>query len=73
MVELIRGLDAETVRANLARVQERIAGAGRVPGEVEILVRERQVADHWMVEAPDAAAMEEDVVGGPPGSEVTTS
>ena len=37
MVDLIRGLTAETVRVNLERVQERIADAGRDPAEVEIL------------------------------------
>lgn len=37
MVELIRGLSADTVRANLERVRERIAATGRDPAEVEIL------------------------------------
>ncbi|MGH2842429.1 MAG: YggS family pyridoxal phosphate enzyme [Solirubrobacteraceae bacterium] len=37
MVELIHGLRADTVRANLERVHERLAAAGRAPGEVEIL------------------------------------
>lgn len=37
MVDLISGLRAEVVRENLARVRERIAEAGRDPGEVEIL------------------------------------
>jgi uncharacterized pyridoxal phosphate-containing UPF0001 family protein len=37
MVELIHGLNADTVRANLAAVNERLATAGRKPGEVEIL------------------------------------
>ena len=37
MVDLIRGLTAETVRVNLERVRERIADAGRDPAEVEIL------------------------------------
>jgi PLP dependent protein len=37
MVELIHGLSADTVRANLSVVNERLAGAGRKPGEVEIL------------------------------------
>lgn len=37
MVDLIQGLAAETVRANLMRVRERIAQAGRDPAQVEIL------------------------------------
>ncbi len=37
MVDLIHGLTPERVRANLERVRERIADAGRDPGEVEIL------------------------------------
>ncbi|MGB0096869.1 MAG: YggS family pyridoxal phosphate enzyme [Solirubrobacteraceae bacterium] len=37
MVELIRGLRADRVRANLERVQSEIASAGRDPTEVEIL------------------------------------
>jgi PLP dependent protein len=37
VVDLIRGLTAERVGANLERVRERIAAAGRDPGEVEIL------------------------------------
>ena len=37
MVDLIHGLTPECVRANLERVRERIADAGRDPGEVEIL------------------------------------
>ncbi|HTW12905.1 MAG TPA: YggS family pyridoxal phosphate enzyme [Solirubrobacteraceae bacterium] len=37
MVDLIHGLSAETVRANLERVQRRLAEAGRRPGEVQIL------------------------------------
>jgi hypothetical protein len=37
MVELIHGLSADTVRANLSVVNERLAAAGRKPGEVEIL------------------------------------
>lgn len=37
MVDLIRGLSAHTVRANLERVRERIAGTGRDPADVEIL------------------------------------
>ena len=37
MVDLIEGLTAETVRTNLERVNERLAAAGRKPGEVQIL------------------------------------
>ncbi|MBV9838408.1 MAG: YggS family pyridoxal phosphate-dependent enzyme, partial [Solirubrobacterales bacterium] len=37
MVELIRGLTAERVRANLERARERIADVGRDPREVQIL------------------------------------
>lgn len=37
MVDLIHGLAAATVRANLARARERIADGGRDPDEVEIL------------------------------------
>jgi uncharacterized pyridoxal phosphate-containing UPF0001 family protein len=37
LVDLIEGLTAETVRANLELVQERLLAAGRAPGEVQIL------------------------------------
>jgi PLP dependent protein len=37
VVDLISGLRAEVVRANLEQVRARIAAAGRDPGEVEIL------------------------------------
>jgi pyridoxal phosphate enzyme (YggS family) len=37
VVDLIRGLGAESVRANLDHVREQIAAAGRNPAEVEIL------------------------------------
>jgi uncharacterized pyridoxal phosphate-containing UPF0001 family protein len=37
LVDLIDGLTAETVRANLELVQARLAAAGRKPGEVQIL------------------------------------
>ncbi|MGH2842087.1 MAG: YggS family pyridoxal phosphate enzyme [Solirubrobacteraceae bacterium] len=37
MVELIHGLRAATVRANLERVHERLAAAGRAPGDVQVL------------------------------------
>ena len=44
MAELIRGLDAAVVRANLARVREEIAGTGRDPDEVEVLAAVKYVA-----------------------------
>ena len=44
MAELIRGLDAGVVRANLERVREEIAGAGRDPAEVEVLAAVKYVA-----------------------------
>ena len=37
MVDLITGLAADTVSANLALVNERLVAAGRKPGEVQIL------------------------------------
>lgn len=37
MVDLIHGLSADTVRANLAGVREQIAATGRDPAEVEVL------------------------------------
>ncbi len=43
MVELIRGLRAETVRVNLDRVRDEIARAGRDPAEVEILAAVKYV------------------------------
>jgi pyridoxal phosphate enzyme (YggS family) len=44
VAELIRGIDASVVRANLARVREEIAGTGRDPGEVELLAAVKYVA-----------------------------
>ncbi len=44
MVDLIRGLEAARVRANLERVRSEIAGTGRDPGEVEILAAVKYVA-----------------------------
>jgi pyridoxal phosphate enzyme (YggS family) len=44
VAELIRGLDAGVVRANLERVREEIADAGRDPGEVEVLAAVKYVA-----------------------------
>jgi uncharacterized pyridoxal phosphate-containing UPF0001 family protein len=46
VVELIRGLSAERVRANLNRVREAIASSGRDPSEVEILAAVKYVADN---------------------------
>jgi pyridoxal phosphate enzyme (YggS family) len=43
MVELIRGLQPERVRANLERVREDIAAAGRDPADVEILAAVKYV------------------------------
>jgi uncharacterized pyridoxal phosphate-containing UPF0001 family protein len=45
VVELKRGLSAERIRANLARVRERIADAGRDPAGVEILAAVKYVPD----------------------------
>jgi uncharacterized pyridoxal phosphate-containing UPF0001 family protein len=44
VVELITGLRAEEVRANIERVRGEIAGAGRDPGEVQILAAVKYVA-----------------------------
>jgi hypothetical protein len=43
VVDLIRGLDAERVRANLERVRSEIAAAGRDPAEVEVLAAVKYV------------------------------
>jgi hypothetical protein len=43
VAELIHGLDAGTIRANLDRVREEIAGAGRDPAEVEVLAAVKYV------------------------------
>ncbi len=43
MVELIHGLDAARVRANVARAREQIAAAGRDPDTVEILAAVKYV------------------------------
>jgi len=44
VAQLIRGLDAGVVRANLERVREEIAGTGRDPGGVEVLAAVKYVA-----------------------------
>jgi len=44
VAELIRGLDAGLVRANLERVREEIAGTGRDPAGVEVLAAVKYVA-----------------------------
>jgi hypothetical protein len=44
MADLITGLEADVVRANLERVREEIATAGREPSEVEILAAVKYVA-----------------------------
>ena len=43
MVDLIRGLRAERVRANLEAVREEIAAAGREPDDIEILAAVKYV------------------------------
>jgi pyridoxal phosphate enzyme (YggS family) len=43
VVELITGLRAETVRANLERVREEIASTGRDPAEVEVVAAVKYV------------------------------
>jgi pyridoxal phosphate enzyme (YggS family) len=43
MVDLIRGLSATAIRANLDRVADVIAAAGRRPGEVEVLAAVKYV------------------------------
>lgn len=43
MVELIRGLEADTVRANLERVRSEIAATGRDPEEIEVLAAVKYV------------------------------
>jgi len=45
MVELVRGLTVETLRANLERVREHIARAGRKPDEVQILAAVKYLPD----------------------------
>jgi PLP dependent protein len=44
VAELIRGLDAAVVRANLDRVRDEIASAGRDPDTVEVLAAVKYVA-----------------------------
>jgi pyridoxal phosphate enzyme (YggS family) len=44
MAQVIRGLDAGRVRANLARVHEELAAAGRRPGDVQVLAATKYVA-----------------------------
>jgi uncharacterized pyridoxal phosphate-containing UPF0001 family protein len=44
VADLIRGLSADAVRANLADARERIAATGREPAEVEILAAVKYVA-----------------------------
>jgi hypothetical protein len=43
VVELIRGLEPERIRANLERIRAGLAEAGRGPGEVEILAAVKYV------------------------------
>jgi pyridoxal phosphate enzyme (YggS family) len=51
VVDLIHGITADRVRANLERVRERIAATGRDPAEVEILAAVKYVP------APELAAL----------------
>ena len=60
MVELIRGLTAERVRANLERARERIADAGRDPCEVQILAAIKYVPAE---ELPALAAVGLELLG----------
>src|SRR4029079_6754352 len=60
VAELIRGLDAGVVRANLERVREEIAGTGRDPGGVEVLAAVKYVA----LEELDVLAQEGVTVAG---------
>jgi hypothetical protein len=58
VVELIRGLRAERVRANLERVQGEIAATGRAPDDVEILAAVKYVpADELGVLAEAGVAL----------------
>lgn len=54
MVELIHGLSAEVVRANLKRVREEIAACGRAAQDVEILAATKYVADEELDVLADA-------------------
>lgn len=54
MVDLIRGLRAEPVAANLRRVREEIARAGRDPDEVEILAAVKYVPSEELGVLADA-------------------
>jgi pyridoxal phosphate enzyme (YggS family) len=54
MADLITGLEAERVAANLAAVREEIARAGRDPAEVEILAAVKYVAAEELPVLADA-------------------
>lgn len=54
MAELITGLRAELVAANLRRVREEIAAAGREPGRVEILAATKYVASEELAVLAEA-------------------
>jgi pyridoxal phosphate enzyme (YggS family) len=60
LADLITGLQAERVAANLARVREEIAAAGRDPDEVEILAATKYLASE---ELPVLAAAGVRLVG----------
>jgi hypothetical protein len=60
VVELIRGLEPERIRANLERIRAGLAEAGRGPGEVEILAAVKYVPTD---ELPALAEAGVEVVG----------
>jgi pyridoxal phosphate enzyme (YggS family) len=54
VVDLIRGVTAESVRRNLERARERIAATGRDPAEVEILAAVKYLAAQDLEALADA-------------------
>jgi uncharacterized pyridoxal phosphate-containing UPF0001 family protein len=54
MVDLIAGLRAETVAANLERVRETIADAGRNPDTVQILAAVKYLPAECLAAPPRA-------------------
>ena len=65
MAQLIHGLDAARVRANLERVREQIAGTGRDPAEVELLAAVKYVPlEEMRVLGEDVELLEGDVLDG---------
>jgi hypothetical protein len=77
MVELVHGLTAELVHANLERVREAIAGTGRDPQEVEILAAVKYVPLEELAALAEAGVtvvgenraqdLKRKVAAGPPG------